>query len=230
MENESKQNFIVKRFSLLSNELKKRIITASVLIPIVIFVIYASQQIFDIFMIVISILMGYEWITIIKNAENSEEKWKIYGLFYILVPCISLIYVKSVNSNIAMYVILICWVTDTAALFVGKTFGGPKLAPTISPGKTWSGLSGGVIASMLMGALFSFLFKESVTFFVFFSGFLAVIEALGDLLESKFKRIFNIKDSGNIIPGHGGVLDRLDGLTLLAPFVALVVLFSSSVF
>ena len=115
-------------------------------------------------------------------------------------------------------------------MIVGKTFGGPKLAPIISPKKTWSGLLGGVLVSMLVGLICSIMFKGSATFFIILSGILAVIEQISDLLESKFKRHFNVKDSGNLIPGHGGIMDRVDGLTLTAPIVALLVLFFNSIF
>ena len=117
----------------------------------------------------------------------------------------------------------IIWATDIFAFFAGRTFGGPKLAPKISPNKTWSGLAGGVIASMLIGLMSSLMFSGGVVFFVIISALLSLIEQGSDLLESKIKRIFGVKDSGNIIPGHGGVLDRLDGMMLLAPTVLFLI-------
>jgi phosphatidate cytidylyltransferase len=223
------KEFFKKYLGILPEELRKRIVISVILIPLAIVIIYSPQQIFDVSMIVNAILMGFEWVIITKDSEN-PEKWNLIGLLYILSPCVSLIYLKGRSSNLVMYVMLICWVTDTAGFFIGKMFGGPKLAPTISPKKTWSGLIGGVVASMLLGVLFSFAFKSDVKCFMFLSGFLAVVEAMGDLLESKIKRTFSVKDSGTLIPGHGGILDRIDGLTLLAPLVALLVLFSNNIF
>ena len=125
---------------------------------------------------------------------------------------------------------MILWATDIAALLVGKNIGGPKLAPTISPKKTWSGAIGGVLASMFVGLLSSVVFNQTATFFIMFAGIMSVLEQIGDLTESKFKRHFDVKDSGNIIPGHGGILDRIDGLTFVAPAMALVVMFTNNIF
>ena len=127
------------------------------------------------------------------------------------------------DSNILLWMFAVIWATDIFAFFAGKSFGGTKLAPSISPNKTWTGLLGGVIASMFIGFLSAFMFKGGVVFFVFFSVILALVEQASDLLESKFKRIFGAKDSGNIIPGHGGVLDRLDGMMLVAPLVLVLI-------
>jgi phosphatidate cytidylyltransferase len=121
--------------------------------------------------------------------------------------------------------------TDIFAYFAGKNFGGPKLMPSVSPNKTWAGLGGGVAASMIIGFLSSFMFSGGVFFFIFTSAFLAIVEQSSDLLESRFKRHFGVKDSGNIIPGHGGVLDRFDGMMLVAPTVLFLVwVYSESFF
>jgi phosphatidate cytidylyltransferase len=124
----------------------------------------------------------------------------------------------------------IIWSTDIFAFFAGKILGGAKLAPKISPNKTWSGLFGGVIASMAIGFMSSFMFSGGVLFFIFLSALLSIVEQISDLLESKFKRIFGVKDSSNIIPGHGGVLDRMDGMMLVAPLVLFLVTISPSSF
>ena len=225
------KNFVNHSFDFVPDWLRTRVITSICLIPVALFFIYSSKEIFFIFVLLIAILEAFEWITI-SNTKNDDLKWKLLGLIYILLPTVSLVYLKNKpnGSNIILWMFLIIWTTDIFAMLVGKTIGGPKLAPKTSPKKTWSGLIGGIFACMILGFLTSVLFNGSIKFFIFFSGFLAILEQISDLLESKFKRYFEVKDSGNIIPGHGGVMDRLDGLTLVAPFIAFVVAFIPSVF
>jgi len=106
---------------------------------------------------------------------------------------------------------LVTWTTDICAYFAGRGIGGPKLAPRISPKKTWAGLGGGVIGALIVGGLFAWAFDLETPFF-YFGAPMAVLAQLGDLYESWVKRRADVKDSSNLIPGHGGVLDRLDGL------------------
>lgn len=225
------ENFFKKFINLLPDYLRTRFISAIVLIPIAIFIIYSSKIVFTVFVIAMAILMAFEWITIVKTEEETNM-WRILGLIYIILPSGSLVYIRNAanGADIVLWLFLVVWATDIAGLIVGKTVKGPKLAPSISPNKTWSGLIGGVLASMFVGLLSSVIFKESASFFIILSGILAVVEQASDLVESKFKRTFGVKDSGNIIPGHGGIMDRVDGLTLTAPVVALIMIFSSTVF
>ncbi len=225
------ENFFKKFINLLPDYLRTRFISAIVLIPIAIFIIYSSKVVFTVFVIAMAILMAFEWITIVKTEEETNM-WRILGLIYIILPSGSLVYIRNAanGADIVLWLFLVVWATDIAGLIVGKTVKGPKLAPSISPNKTWSGLIGGVLASMFVGLLSSVIFKESASFFIILSGILAIVEQASDLVESKFKRTFGVKDSGNIIPGHGGIMDRVDGLTLTAPVVALIMIFSSAVF
>jgi phosphatidate cytidylyltransferase len=156
---------------------------------------------------------------------KDQRKWQIIGLLYIAIPIFMVIKIRFYGSEVLFWMFAVIWSTDIFAFFAGKNLGGPKLAPQISPNKTWSGLFGGVIASAVIGFLSSFMFSGGVIFFILTSIFLAIIEQLSDLLESKFKRIFGVKDSGNIIPGHGGVLDRLDGMMLVAPVLFALITF-----
>lgn len=203
---------------------KQRIITALVLIPIALYAILSAKDLFIFLSVAIAILMTSEWLDITKKAED-QQKWRIVGLFYILIPIYSVIKIRLFDANILLWMFAIIWATDIFAFFAGKTLGGPKLAPTISPNKTWSGLGGGVVASMLIGLTSSFMFSGGVIFFISVSVFLSLVEQVSDLFESKVKRIFGVKDSGNIIPGHGGVLDRLDGMMFVAPVVLLLITF-----
>ena len=105
------------------------------------------------------------------------------------------------------------WITDIAAYFAGRGFGGPKLAPKNSPNKTWSGATGAMICTALVGALFAGLIGGPVLPWMFLAGLVSVVAQFGDLCESQWKRRFGVKDSGQLIPGHGGILDRLDSLS-----------------
>ena len=124
----------------------------------------------------------------------------------------------------------IVWATDIMAFFIGKTFGGSKLAPKISPNKTWSGAFGGLVASLTIGIISSIFFQGTLWFFVASSLLLSIFEQIGDLLESKLKRTFGVKDSGSIIPGHGGLLDRFDGIIFVAPITLILILYSPKSF
>ncbi len=206
---------------------KQRIISALVMIPFALYAIFYSKNLFLLLAISMAMLMTVEWLDIIKNMPN-QKKWRIIGFFYILIPIYAVIKIRFYDVDVLFWMFAVIWATDIFAFFAGKMLGGAKLAPSISPNKTWSGLAGGVAASALIGLLSSFMFAGGLVFFVFISICLSLIEQASDLLESKFKRIFGVKDSGDIIPGHGGVLDRLDGLMLVAPFVLfLITVFSS---
>ena len=213
-----------------SPNLKKRIVSSLVLIPLAIYAFYFSKDLFMFLAIAVTILMAFEWFQLTQSATN-KRKWHLIGFFYILVPIWSILKLRDIDPNIILWMFFIIWSTDIFAYFAGKNLGGPKLAPKISPNKTWSGMIFGILASMIIGFISSFIFVAgNVAFFVVVSGILAIIEQLSDLLESKFKRIFGVKDSGDIIPGHGGVLDRLDGVILLAPVILVLVFIYSDKF
>jgi phosphatidate cytidylyltransferase len=201
---------------------QQRVISALILIPLALYAIFYSKSIFLMLAIAIAIIMTAEWMDLIHKAEN-QNKWRLIGLFYILIPIYSVIKIRYQSPEVLLWMFLIIWATDIFAFFAGRTLGGMKLMPSVSPNKTWSGLIGGVAASAAIGFVSSFMFNGGVTFFVTLSIFLSVLEQVSDLLESKFKRIFGVKDSGNIIPGHGGILDRLDGMMLVAPFVLFLI-------
>ncbi len=204
---------------------KQRVVAAAILIPLALYAIFYSKNTFLILAVSIAIMMTAEWLDMTKNMVD-QKKWRIIGFFYILIPVYSVIKIRLYDTDVLFWMFAVIWATDIFAFFAGRTLGGAKLAPKISPNKTWAGLAGGVTASLLIGFMSSFMFQGGVVFFMLISIFIAVLEQMSDLLESKFKRTFGVKDSGNIIPGHGGVLDRLDGMMLVAP----VVLFLITVF
>ncbi|WHO40315.1 phosphatidate cytidylyltransferase [Sphingobium sp. AP49] len=150
------------------------------------------------------------------------------GIFYICVPVMALLYLRGQQPDghgllLAFWALGLVWATDIGAYFAGRSIGGPKLAPRISPSKTWSGLGGGVLAALLTGFLL-YRFADLPIQLAAASGLLAVAAQLGDLLESAMKRRAGVKDSGKLLPGHGGVMDRLDGVVAAAPLAALLYL------
>jgi phosphatidate cytidylyltransferase len=201
---------------------KQRVISSLIMIPLALYGIFYSENFFIFLSIAIAMMMTVEWLDMIRREEN-QTKWRAIGLFYILIPVYSIIKIRMIDSNILFWMFAVIWATDIFAFFAGRSLGGPKIAPDISPNKTWSGLAGGLVASMIIGLLSSFMFTGGILFFAIASIFLSLLEQGSDLLESKFKRIFGVKDSGTLIPGHGGVLDRLDGMMLVAPVVLFLI-------
>lgn len=141
------------------------------------------------------------------------------GFMVILLAWFSLVLLQSFNPYLALYALVLVWVADTAAYFVGKKWGQFKLAPNISPGKTWEGLLASVLAGMILSLLAYHLFRFSFDIFAWliFNMIVVLFAAAGDLFESIFKRANNVKDSGNMLPGHGGILDRVDALLSAIP-------------
>lgn len=138
------------------------------------------------------------------------------GALYVGLPALALVALRDTDSLGLIAVILVfvtVWATDIGAFFIGRRFGGAKLAPSISPGKTWSGAIGGVVAAILSGmALAGATDSGTVAGMGIVAAVLSLAAQVGDLAESMLKRHAGVKDSGTLIPGHGGVLDRVDGL------------------
>jgi phosphatidate cytidylyltransferase len=148
--------------------------------------------------------------------------WYISGFFYALLPALALLWIRERDTHgleLLLWAFLVTWSTDIGAYFAGRRFGKRKLAPTISPGKTVEGLYGGIAAATLIGGAWALSMNLGRPLLI-----LAPIFALaaqgGDLFESKMKRRAGVKDSGSWLPGHGGVLDRLDGLVPVAVLTA----------
>ncbi len=150
------------------------------------------------------------------------------GVVYLVCPATAMIWLRESSGGegpVVIWLLLVNWATDSAAYFVGRAIGGPRLAPRLSPKKTWAGLAGGVSAAAAVGAgAGGYVSTASLFGLAVLGGVLGVVGQVGDLLESAVKRVFGAKDAGHLIPGHGGILDRIDGLMLAAPVLALVVL------
>ena len=145
-----------------------------------------------------------------------ELPWVAFGMPYICAPLFALVSLRGegeLGFACVLWLLLIVWTTDTAAYFTGRSLGGPKLAPAVSPKKTWSGACGGVLGAAAVGYAFAqFWGLPSAGVVALVSAAVSVVGQFGDLVESAFKRRFGVKDSGALIPGHGGALDRMDSL------------------
>lgn len=166
------------------------------------------------------------WTRHVFYLKKLKPNWinTLCSLLYLLIAFFSTAFISifeaSYQAKYLFGLFLFVWVNDTFAYFFGKRFGRTPLAPSISPKKTVEGWIGGIILTLLTGVLFSLVEKEHPSYFWWiFSLIVALTSPIGDLLESKLKRLSNKKDSGNIIPGHGGILDRLDGFIFAVPWV-----------
>jgi len=157
-----------------------------------------------------------------RLGRVANPLWHGVGPIYVGVPAVAMIWLRNgFGVDVALWLFLAVWATDVGAYAAGRTIGGPQLAPRVSPNKTWSGLAGGILAAALVGAAMGYGRVELAPL-VALSAALAIVAQLGDLAESAVKRRFKVKDASGLIPGHGGLLDRVDGLLAAAPMVALV--------
>lgn len=148
------------------------------------------------------------------------------GAPYVALPVAALMFIRIEDGPgfpwLCLWTLGLVWMTDIGGYFAGKSIGGPKLAPAISPNKTWAGLAGGVVAALVFGIVLVRAADLPLAL-ALVTPVLAVVAQGGDLFESAIKRRAGVKDSGNLLPGHGGVLDRLDGLVPVAPMAALLI-------
>lgn len=147
------------------------------------------------------------------------------AFFYVGVPIFCLLWLRERPDDglmLALWALALVWATDIGAYFAGRAIGGPKIAPAISPSKTWAGLGGGMVAAMVVGWGFQRWGGLPATL-ALTSGLIAVAAQAGDFFESWLKRRAGVKDSGTLLPGHGGVLDRLDGVVTAVPLATLLI-------
>jgi phosphatidate cytidylyltransferase len=154
--------------------------------------------------------------------------WLAFGLLYIGLAGVALIHLRgdvAAGRINVLFLFLVVWASDIGAYLAGRRFGGPKLAPAISPNKTWSGAAGGLASALVIGVLAAAVMEPGplpLGRVLLVSAVLGLLAQAGDLFESWLKRHFQVKDSSALIPGHGGLLDRLDGVLAAAPAAALL--------
>jgi phosphatidate cytidylyltransferase len=160
------------------------------------------------------------------RTRNDHPLWHAAGVVYIGLPSLALVALQALapkGPTVVLGMFLIVWATDTGALVFGKLIGGRKLWPSVSPGKTWAGTIGGSVTAAVIFSLYILFFGFNAAAAFVFALALSAVAHLGDLFESWVKRRFGTKDSGGIIPGHGGVLDRMDSMFAVSVVLALLV-------
>lgn len=192
-----------------------RFLTAAALILLALATLVLGGYFFALFVATVVTIMYYEWMRIVRGWGLS---WAVGGFFYALAPALSLLWLRDRAEDglaLVLWVFLVTWAVDIGGYFVGRAIGGRKLAPTISPGKTWAGLHGGVALATFVGGAWVLATGLS-QWLLLLAPLFAVAAQAGDLFESGMKRRAGVKDSGTWLPGHGGVLDRLDGMVPVA--------------
>lgn len=189
--------------------------------------IWIGGPIFAIFIALITVGLLYEWSKLALGLTPNPVArllWILGGLAYVGLATAFLVFLREIAEiYILLGIIGLVISTDTGAYFAGRTFGGPKIAPAISPSKTWSGLLGGMTASALFISVLGYYTEGFALWQPVAGAGLAIVAQAGDFFESWMKRRAGVKDSGNLIPGHGGLFDRADGLVAVLCVTALLV-------
>ncbi len=208
---------------MINKELKKRIFSSLILIPIAFFFIIKGSVFFIFFLCIFFLATVYEW-----HKMNKKNSFKFFGVIYlIIVSSLAFLLRENFGLNIFIFIIIICIFTDIGGYIFGKIFKGPKLTK-ISPNKTYAGMIGSFIFSIIAGSIYTqfqnsfilfelfILQKDDLTYMMIVL-FISAVSQIGDLIISYFKRIAKVKDTGKILPGHGGLLDRVDGIIFVIP-------------
>ena len=220
------------------SSLVKRILSALVLGPVVIAAVWFGSYAFYALIAAVFIIGIHEWSRL--SMHDGRVHWGILaaGIPYIAIACMAAIYLRggSAGFYVLMYVFAAIWACDIGAYAFGKVIGGPKMAPHLSPNKTWAGMFGGALSSIIVVIAYDVFLENNIPgsqivaeidwpVHAVIGLILAFVGQAGDLLESGLKRRAGVKDSGNLIPGHGGLLDRIDALLLALPvFTAILLL------
>ena len=201
------------------SELAIRTISGIVMIAIALGAAAKGGNVFAVGVALAATAIYYEWTRLVRGWGLG---WNLAGFIYALLPALALLWIRERDASglfLLLWVFIVTWSTDIGAYFVGRAIGKTKLAPAISPGKTVAGFWGGVAAAAVLGGAWVYLTELGSALFVLAPVFAMTAQA-GDLFESWMKRCAGVKDSGNWLPGHGGVFDRLDGLIPVAVLTA----------
>ena len=210
-------------------DLGPRALSAAVMLPLALYCLFAGGWAWNAMVLAATVALLWEWWRMWRHGPEPRPALSLLaGWGYMLAGAASLHWLRAdtaVGLMDVLFLLVVVWSSDIGAYLAGRVIGGPKLAPRISPGKTWSGALGGLVAAMLVGLLVSRHFAPGpVAHVLLVAGVLSVASMLGDLLESACKRHYGVKDSSRLIPGHGGVFDRLDGVLAAAPVAVAVAL------
>ena len=201
----------------MSKEFIKRVLSSIVLLPITFYFIIHGTYMLIFFTIICFVVACYEWHMMSKN-----KSYKIYGFLFLIISFYTF-YELSVEVFEIFFVILICASTDIGGYIIGKIFKGPKLTK-ISPNKTYAGMIGGYFLSLISLTVITNLVGYQGAYIQFFlmTILISTVSQVGDIIISYFKRLSKIKNTGKLIPGHGGLLDRIDGMIFAFPIYYLV--------
>lgn len=204
------------------NDLPTRTLSAVAMIVVALGVTYVGGFLFAIFVAAAATAVYWEWS---KLTKGWGVQWMLLGFVYCLLPALGLLFLREriEGLELVLWVFIITWGTDIGAYFSGRAIGGPKLAPKISPNKTIAGLVGGMVVAALLGGLWAWSANLPTILYMLGAPMAAAAQG-GDLFESWMKRKAGMKDSGTLLPGHGGVFDRLDGLLVVAFLTAVIIL------
>lgn len=206
-----------------SRELRLRTASALVLAPLALLVAWIGGVPWAALLAGFSVLLVIEWVGLTTRWPLAA---RLVGLPYIGCAVAGLLFLRAdpaVGRSATLFVVLVVWASDIGAFVAGRAIGGPRLAPAISPGKTWSGAAGGLITAVVVAALVIEVAGYAVTAASLgVATLIAVASQAGDLVESAIKRSAGVKDSSKLIPGHGGAFDRLDGMLTAAPIAAVL--------
>lgn len=215
--------------ALTRSNLTLRVISSLVLAPLALIAAWLGGLFFVVFWVAAASIVLWEWSRLVvlgRLRGFSRIDWLAAGVGYAAVLLFAPLILRrdpALGFAAIVFLFAVVWVTDVAAYFAGRALGGPKLWPAVSPKKTWSGAIGGTVGGVAAGILTVKSFGLSVApMLVLVAGLLSLVAQAGDLLESAVKRHFGAKDAGSIIPGHGGVMDRLDGFLTAAAAAAMV--------
>ena len=213
---------------MINKELQKRILSSIILIPVSFFFIIQGSLSFIFFLSLIFLVTSLEWFKMTKK----KDLLRIFGLFFLFFSFFSTIYLRQyIGLNFFLFLIIVCIFTDTGGYIFGKTFKGPRLTK-VSPKKTYSGVIGSFLMALLFGLIYikyfgkksRILLETDPIFVILLILFISLASQIGDLIVSYFKRKAKLKDTGKILPGHGGILDRIDGIIFVMPIIYLCVL------
>ena len=199
--------------------LKQRVITAAIAIPLLFLFLWLNGWWLGGLVIVLALIGLYEYWKLLIGMERQQDlRWLIGGAAYIVLGFLAFFGVRQVGAM--AWLLTVIWSTDTAAYEIGRRWGKHKLAPEISPHKTWEGAVAGLVVGSILGMIAALITTDAGWFAAFIvSLFISGVGQIGDLVESKVKRLAGVKDSGNLLPGHGGILDRFDSLLLASMFM-----------
>ena len=209
----------------MEKELQKRILSSIILLPLSFFFIIKGSVFFILFLTILFIVACLEWLKMTKKIE-----YKTIGILFLLFSFYTVYFFREKDLSDFLLILIICITTDIGGYIFGKIFKGPRLIK-ISPNKTYAGMIGSFLLSIVASYIFAIKYNSTFlqnqnlfegVYFIFLIFLISSVSQIGDLIISYFKRLSKIKDTGTIFPGHGGLLDRIDGMIFAFPFIFLV--------